>query len=275
MRLAIHVMTVCLAAGQISLAAQVPPTTPPPQTPAQPAPQPPKTSAPPRTTPTTGGTTLAIEVTDRSGNGVGDVRVSSGGPVDRNGNTAKDGSIAFRAMRAGTYRLRFEHPDFITFEREVVVQGVRPSSVSVALTAAPRQPEPVAPPPQAPAATPPPKPTRPVDPRSLSIPDFLDTNLIGGGEPQKITMLACAEGGTARLLQVREPLNDQQSGDADVMLYVVAGSGILRIRNQDTKAGPGFFALVPRGMPYSIRRDGRNPVILVSVLAGSACPDLK
>jgi mannose-6-phosphate isomerase-like protein (cupin superfamily) len=126
-----------------------------------------------------------------------------------------------------------------------------------------------------PAEAPVPQPTpapsnRVVEPRSLSITDFLDTNLIGS-EPQKLTMLGCAQGGTARLLQVRDPLSDQRQADGDQMLYVMAGSGVIRIRNQDTKAGPGFFAMIPRSIPYGIRREGRNPIILVSVLAGPAC----
>jgi mannose-6-phosphate isomerase-like protein (cupin superfamily) len=106
----------------------------------------------------------------------------------------------------------------------------------------------------------------------MSIPDFLDKNLIGG-EPQKSTLMACAEGGTARLLQVRDPLTDQQHPDVDEMIYVVAGNGVLRIRNQDTRLEPGFFALVPRSISHSLRRAGRNPLIVVSVFAGAACTD--
>jgi mannose-6-phosphate isomerase-like protein (cupin superfamily) len=36
---------------------------------------------------------------------------------------------------------------------------------------------------------------------------------------------------------------------------------------------PGFFALVPRGTPHSIRREGRNPLIAVTVFAGSPCSE--
>jgi Carboxypeptidase regulatory-like domain/Cupin domain len=261
---------VILAVPVVAQPQTPPPTTKPapsttPQTPA------PKTSSPPRAQ--TSGQALTIEVTDKSGNGVADVQVASSGPVDRSGTTGSDGSIVFRAMRAGSYRLRFEREGFVTLERDIVLRAGQPNSVSVALTAAPVKPAPVVTPPPAPVAPPPAPSNRVVEPRSLSIPDYLDTNLIGGGEPQKLTLLGCAEGGTARLLQVRDPIADQRQTDGDQMLYVVAGNGVIRIRNQDTKASPGFFAMIPRGIPYGIRREGRNPIILVSILSGPACND--
>ncbi|MGH9308055.1 MAG: carboxypeptidase regulatory-like domain-containing protein [Vicinamibacterales bacterium] len=240
--------------------------------PAQPAPQPSQPQQKPRPAQPSrggGGSTLTVEVTDKSGNGLADVRVAAAGPVDRSGETGQNGSIAFRSMRGGTYRLRFEHEGFTTLEREFVMRN-QATTVSVALTAAPVKPAPAPEPPPAPE----PKPersTRVVEPRSLSLPDFLDKNLIGG-EPQKETLLACAEGGTARLLQVRDPL-DEQHADVDEVLYVVAGGGTVRMRNQDTKMSPGHFALVPRGTPHSLRREGRNPLILLSVLAGSPCDE--
>jgi mannose-6-phosphate isomerase-like protein (cupin superfamily) len=185
--------------------------------------------------------------------------------------TDTQGSILFRGMRNGTYRLRFEHEGFTTLERELAVRAGQPTTVSASLNAAPAKPEP---PPPAPAPEPvkPARTPRVVEPRSLSLPDFLDKNLIGG-QPQKITMLACAEGGTSRLVQVRDPLENQEHADEDELLYVVAGAGVIRIRNQDIKAGPGHFALVPRGVPHNIRREGRNPIILLSILTGTPCEE--
>jgi mannose-6-phosphate isomerase-like protein (cupin superfamily) len=252
-------VTVVLAVGAV---AQTPPAT-------QPAPQA-KPQAKPQPRASSAGVTLSVQVTDRSGNPIGDVSVRAGGPVDRSGSTGQDGTIGFRAMRAGTYRLRFERDGFTTLEREVVLRN-QSADVSVSLTAAPVKPAPPAPvqppPPVAPVRTP-----RAIEPRSLSIPDYLDKNLIGS-DPVKTSLLACMEGGTAVLLQVRDPLSDRQHADADEVLYVVAGAGILRIRNQDTKMQPGHFALVPRGVPHSLRRDGRNPMIAVSVLAGEPCTE--
>jgi mannose-6-phosphate isomerase-like protein (cupin superfamily) len=219
------------------------------------------------------GLTLSVEATDMSGTALTGVGVEVDGPVEREGETAQNG-IVFRSMRAGTYRVRLTREGFTTLEREVVIRSGQPASVSLALTAAPEKP---APPPapvvaQAPTPAPVPKSNRVVEPRTLSIPDFLDNNLIGG-EPQKTTLLGCADGGTTRLLQVREPLTDEQHADLDEILYVVAGAGVVRIRNQDTRMQPGHFALVPRGTPHSIRREGRNPIILLSVLTGQPCTE--
>ena len=266
----------CTLAAAVS--AQQPPAGAPAATQPQPRPTPPTAApAPPRTTaqspPRTASAvmTLAVRVTDRSGNPLEDVAVAVSGPVERAGSTSEDGGIAFKSLRTGTYRLRFERDGFITLEREVVMRA-QPTDVSVALSAAPAKPAPAAPPPVAAPAPPPPSSTRVVEPRTLSLTDFLDRNLIGG-EPQKTTLLGCVDGGTSRLLQVREPFNDQQHADADEVLYVVAGAGIISVRGRDIKAGPGHFMLIPRGVPHSIRRDGRNPVILLSVLSGSPCHD--
>jgi mannose-6-phosphate isomerase-like protein (cupin superfamily) len=216
------------------------------------------------------GLTVRAQVTDHSGNPLGDVSVTLSGPVERTGATAQDGTVLFRTIRPGTYRLRFEREQFTTLERELTVRA-QSADVSVALTAAPDKPAPPPPAPVAPAP-PAPRPARVVEPRSLSIPDFLDRDLIGS-EPQKVTTLACMEGGTARLVQVRDPLTDQLHDDVDELLYVVAGSGIIRIRNQDSKVAPGHFVLIPRTVPHAIRKDGRNPVILLSVFAGTPCTE--
>ena len=110
-------------AATTSTFAQTPPAqTPPPQTP----PPQGQTPAPPRTAPraatsTPSTSTLAVQATDKSGNGIQGVAVAVSGPVERSGLTGGDGAISFRSMRAGTYRLRFEHEKYITLEREVVM----------------------------------------------------------------------------------------------------------------------------------------------------------
>jgi mannose-6-phosphate isomerase-like protein (cupin superfamily) len=174
-------------------------------------------------------------------------------------------------MRAGTYRLRFEHERYVTLERELVV-GPRATDVSVALNPAPAVKPVIAPP--VPAEPPPaqkPSP-RAVEPRNLSLIDFVEKNLIGS-EAQKTSLLACTDGGTARILQIKEPMNNQVNADADRVLYVVAGSGTVRVRDQDHRAAPGWFVLIPRGVPLSARRDGRNPLITLTVAMGAACTD--
>jgi mannose-6-phosphate isomerase-like protein (cupin superfamily) len=46
------------------------------------------------------------------------------------------------------------------------------------------------------------------------------------------------------------------------------------VHTTDVKVSAGFFLMVPRGVPHSIQRQGRNPLILLSVLAGAPCADL-
>ena len=227
---------IAVGLGTVLSAQATPPATPP-ATPA-PAPAPPTAKPQSRPAATSAASAISVAVTDKSGNGIGDVTVAVSGPVERTGRTAADGSVAFRSMRGGTYRLRFEHERYITLEREIVV-GARASDVSVALNPAPVT-KPVAAPP--PPVTPPPvqKPSRAVEPRSLSIPDFFEANAIGS-EPQKSSLLGCTDGGTARLLQVKEPMNNQVNPDADQVLYVVGGNGTVRVRDQDFKAPAGIL----------------------------------
>ena len=266
-KLSIVLVVVLSAVVAASTQTTTPPQTP---TPSQTT-TPPKTTTPPRTQPraTSTASTLDVQVTDKSGNGIANVAVAVSGPVDRSGQTAADGSIGFRSMRAGTYRLRFEHERFITLERDLTM--TRSGDVAVALDPAP--PKPVAPPPTAPApaaAPPEQRKLRAVEPRQLSIPDFVERNLIGS-EPQKTSLLACTDGGAARILQVKEPLNNQTNDTSDQLLYVVAGAGIVRVRDQAYKAEPGWFVLIPRGVPHAIRRDGRNPLIALTVAMGNPC----
>jgi mannose-6-phosphate isomerase-like protein (cupin superfamily) len=251
--------------------AQTPaPQTPAPQTPAPQTPAPPRTATRPAANPPA-ASTLAIQATDKSGNGIQGVAVAVSGPVERSGVTGADGSVSFRSMRAGTYRLRFEHEKYLTLEREVMMRGA--SDVSVALNPAPPKPVAAPPPPQQAAPVAEQRKLRPVEPRTLSIPDFLDKNTIRSSEPQRASLIACTDGGTARTLQVREPLNNQQDDTADQLLYVVAGEGTVRVKDQSYKADAGWFALIPRGVSHSISRAGRNPLFLMMVAMGAPCTD--
>jgi mannose-6-phosphate isomerase-like protein (cupin superfamily) len=216
---------------------------------------------------------LAVEVTDRTGNPLEDVQVAVAGPVERSGATSGDGTVAFRSMRAGTYRLRFEHEGFTTLEREVVVSRTG-ASVTVALTPAAEDPSPAESEPE--PATPAPAPAAPAvvaEPRTLSIPDYLDDNLVRSSEPSKTSLLGCAQGGTTRLMQVRDPLEHEMHAEVDEVVYVVAGEGTLSVQNRLTKVSAGYFALVPRGTEHAIKRQGRNPLIFLSVLTGAPCTE--
>jgi carboxypeptidase family protein len=273
-------------AATTSTFAQTPPAqTPAPQTPPaqgqKPAPQTPapqgQTPAPPRTAPraatsTPSTSTLAVQVTDKSGNGIQGVEVAVSGPVERSGVTGDNGSISFRTMRAGTYRLRFEHEKYVTLEREVVMRGA--SEVAVALNPAAVKPV-VTPPPPPPQAAPAPeqRKLRPVEPRTLSVPDFLEQNFIRSSEPQKTSLIACTDAGAARILQIKEPLNNQQNDANDLLLYIIASASTVRVKDQTYKADNGWLALIPRGVSYSIARAGRNPVMAMMVAMGAPCTE--
>ena len=128
----------------LSQAAGQPPAQPPAQPPVtQPPAKPPAAQTPRRqpAPPPITRTTVSVQVTDLEGKGLGDVWVKGTGPVDRESPSDAEGMVTLRNMLPGTYRLRFEHERFVTFEREVTVQANKPMTVNVALNAAPPPPE--------------------------------------------------------------------------------------------------------------------------------------
>ena len=258
--------------------AQAPPQKPPAQTvpPATTAPaqsQPPaapKPQAPPQAA-TAARISMAIAVTDLAGEAAPGVRVALSGPVAREGTTARDGLVRFQTLRAGTYRLRFESPDFVTFEREVTVKAGPLVEVEVTLSRVPEKPAQPPPPPAAVPATPTEAPTVAPSPNAtvelLALPDWIERNLIGRSDPQRETVVGRAPAATARVVQVREPIKDRVRGDADEMLYVIAGEGVLRAKGREYGLTAGSFAVVPRGVAYTLERSGRNPLIALSMVS--------
>ena len=215
--------------------------------------------------------TLTALVTNLEGTPLPDVAVSADGPVDREGSTDAQGTITFRNMNAGQYRLRFLHDEYVTLEKDVTVQAGRPLKVAVSLNAAPAPLEP----PSAPPAPKPNTPTTtpsgpPAEPTTVSLPDFIERNYVGRN-PALVLRLGCAAAATATLLQLREPLAEHRHDDADETLYVVAGDGNHRVNGRDTPISAGTFALVPRGTTHAISRRGSNPIIVLSVLSGPPC----
>ncbi len=100
----------------------------------------------------------------------------------------------------------------------------------------------------------------------LSLPDWIERNLIGRSDPIKETNVGKTTVTTATVVQVREPLKDRVRNDADEMLYVIAGQGVLRSKGRDHALEAGSFVVIPRGVGYSIERRGRNPLIAVSIV---------
>jgi len=217
-------------------------------------------------------TTITIFVTDQSGKPVADALVKATGPVNRDGKTDAEGTLVFRNVNAGNYRLRFEHDEYITLEREVTVQAGRPLKTSAALSAAPPPPPPPPlPKPEPPAQLPPPPPPAfNAQPSSISIPDFFEKNYIGNA-PSKSSPVGCTASSTATLVQIRDPLAEHTHADSDEMLYVVAGEGTERLGGRDIPLTPGTFSVIPRNMAHTLSRRGSRPLVMLSILSGPPC----
>ena len=213
-------------------------------------------------------TPTVLVVRDVSGSPIAGVHVAVGGP-DRREIVTDQGGTASVMLSEGQRRLRFEREGFITLERDVTVRNGQPAELAVVLDAAPAPPPPPPPPPTpAPAAPPPPDDSARA--ATVSIPAFIDKNFIGR-DPLKESILGCTAAATTRLLQLRDPLAQHAHADSDEIVYVVAGDGAIRIRNESTVVGAGSLTVIPRGAPHAIERRGKNPLIVVSTLAGAPC----
>ena len=107
--------------------------------------------------------------------------------------------------------------------------------------------------------------------KTLSLPDFIEKNFISGREGHKENMVGCSGVGQAVLWQVREPWDGRQHESADGMLYVIGGEGGIKLEGREVTVTAGSFAVVPRGTTYGFTRRGRNPLIVLAVLAGAPC----
>jgi mannose-6-phosphate isomerase-like protein (cupin superfamily) len=228
---------------------------------AQAPPRPRRTA--PRTPPAT-----QIVVRDFSGSPLEGASVTITGPHAEQVETDAGGTARV-TLPDGSYRFRFEHDGFVTLERDIAMKAGRPSEVDVALSAAP--PPPPAPAPPAPAPAPPKPAAAPSGPPvNVSIPAFLEDNYIGR-DPLKESVLGCTSDVTTRLLQLRDPMAAHTHADMDEILYVVAGNGTVRIQDRPTPMAAGELTVIPRGVSHAIEREGKNPLILLSTLAGQPC----
>jgi hypothetical protein len=237
----------------------------------QPTPPAPKPATQPKPRPASGATTTALLfITDAKGAPVEGVTVSVMGPVDREVTSPASGPTRIQGLRAGTYRVRFTREGFITFEKEISWRaGTAAPEMSITLNPAP-EPPPLPPAPAKPepatAKLPPPG-----TPKTLPLIDYIEKNLISGREPQKENLIGCSGVGQSLLWQIRDPWTGRQHESADVSVYVIAGEGTLRLGDRDVRVTNGSFAVVPRGTTYGFTRSGRNPLIVLAVLAGAPC----
>jgi mannose-6-phosphate isomerase-like protein (cupin superfamily) len=84
-------------------------------------------------------------------------------------------------------------------------------------------------------------------------------------------VLGCLADSTTRLLQLHDAIAEHAHAEMDEMLYVVAGEGTIRLRNDSSDIAPGSLSILPRGLPHAIDRRVKNPLILLSILSGGPC----
>ena len=246
---------------------QTPPTSqtsPAPQTP--PAPQ----TSPRRTQPR--ATVSQVIVRDVSGTPLRGVRVLVSGTASLDVTTDANGVASLGVMTDGLYRFRFEQEGFVALDRDVTVKNGQPSEIYAALRIAPPPPAPPLPPPPAPEPpAPAPAVSAPVEPAIfVSIPAFFAKNYIGR-EPLKESVLGCLENSMTRLLQLRDSIAEHTHADVDEILYVVAGEGAVRAQAESSPVSAGSLSIIPRGLPHAIERRGKNPLMVLSTLAGAPC----
>jgi mannose-6-phosphate isomerase-like protein (cupin superfamily) len=212
-----------------------------------------------------------VNVRDVSGTALGDVNVAISGPAGFRKLTTDPTGGADLMLADGSYRLRFEKEGFVTLERDVMIKNGQPAQVDVVMNLAPK---PIVAPAPPPPPTPPPVPAATQvpagPPTNVSIPTFLDKNFIGR-DPLKESVLGCTPDTTTRLLQLRDALAAHTHADLDEILYVVAGEGAIHIGEDVTPISPGSLSIVPRGVQHAFERRGKNPLILLSTLAGTPC----
>jgi hypothetical protein len=214
-------------------------------------------------------TSARVSVKDQEGGSLSGVRLLLSGAGTGEFTTGPAGTAIVPNLADGLYRVRCERDGFITLEREFNVHGATYSPIDIVLNAAP-------PPPPPPKAEPPPPPAIPPSGPSItvSIPDFVDRNFIGR-EPFKESVLACKPLETVRLLQMREAVARHVHDRADEVVYVVAGEGAVRIGEETVPVRAGSLVIVPHGSGHGFERRGKNPLIVMSTLVGSACEPSK
>jgi len=231
--------------------------------PAKPGPAQKRTVTPPRTT------SVLVSVRDHDGASLSDVHLSVSGAEPAELETAGAGTAIIPNLKDGLYRVRCERAGFITLERDFIVRGGTRNSVDIVLDAAPPPPAPPPPPPPVVAAVGPSGP-----PVTMSILDFIDRNFIGR-EPIKESILACEPLETVRLLQVRDGIARHVHDRVDEIIYVVAGDGSVRIDEDARPLRAGSLVVVPHGTTHAFEHTGKNPLVVVSTLAGSPCEPSK
>jgi mannose-6-phosphate isomerase-like protein (cupin superfamily) len=203
------------------------------------------------------------------------VHVAIAGASDREGTTDPSGQVTFVGMQPGTYRVRFDGPTVISFEREVTVRANLPTVVDISLTPAPPPPPPPAAAPVAPTTPVEPKVVGPAGtPQVLSIVDLAEKQL-GGNQPRRETLVSCSGNTRTTLVLLNQDQAERLYDNAEIEYYVVAGQGAARVGGRETPLAAGAFVSLPRHTSHSLVRRGNRPLILLVTLSGEPCEEAK
>ena len=96
--------------------------------------------------------------------------------------------------------------------------------------------------------------------------------MLGSREPAKTTQVACGATSVTNVVQIREPLKDLAHPDAEALIYVVGGEGLLVLPIADVPLSAGTFSLVPRGTTYTLQRRGRSGLVAAADADRHALP---
>ena len=163
-----------------------------------------------------------------------------------------------------------------TFEKEVVLRAGQITNLDVALNIAARRPEPPPPPPAPEPAAPVKEPVGPVgEPRTLSIVEMIERELIPGNQPRRDSIVSCSGNARSTLVQLNQDQPERLYDSADVTYYVVAGEGTAKMNGRDSTLVAGSFVSVPRGTPHSLARRGRRPLIVLATVSGTPCEEAR
>ena len=213
---------------------------------------------------------VRITVRDAQGGRLEGVRLTVSGASAGEFTTGAAGTAVVPDLKPGVYRVRVEHEGFVTLEREFTLGAGAWNPIDIVVNEAPPPPKPE--PAPAPAPAPAVAPGGP--PVAISVPDFVERNFIGR-EPLKESIVACKPLETVRLLQIREPVAQHVHDRNDELVYVVAGEGAVRINGEATAVSAGSLVVLPAGSGHAFERRGKNPLVVMSTLTGSACEAAK
>jgi mannose-6-phosphate isomerase-like protein (cupin superfamily) len=198
------------------------------------------------------------------------------GTSDRGGETNASGQLSLTAMLPGTYRVRFSGERVITFEKEVTLRPGQIADLDVALNPAAPPPEPPPPPaPPAPVAPPPPQVGPAGQPRTLSIVEMIERELISGNQPRRDSLVSCSGNARSTLVQLNQDQPERLYDSAEVTYYVIAGEGMAKVDGRDSTLVAGSFVSVPRGIAHSLSRRGRRPLIMLATVSGTPCEEAR